>query len=323
MESSGGLREVFGSEQLAAIKNVAGSRYLPQIDVEAVRLLVSISELRSFKGAAERHRMTVSNVSNRIRKLERDFGAQVLRRTTRTLELTALGRRLVMMGEMIAHELTIAEVELARIGSQLGGSLAVSVADELVPWVTPLILQIAQDNPRLRVVMTSESRVGAQPDIRVGRVRRSVKASVPISMGLFQSLGAPLAPRQVCVRDLSTLPVCTLGHAASPFQIELHNDKSKVQLEVMPCFVTTDVEVLLRAVEAGVGVGLIPDLAFGASASRSRFKPLLPDYGIEMLGDAYEIERSDHARTNVAASYVCGMLEERLRAPSRGHSHWR
>ncbi|SOZ99789.1 hypothetical protein CBM2626_A50004 [Cupriavidus taiwanensis] len=86
--------------------------------------MVSINELSSFKGAVERYQMTVSNVSNRIRKLESDFGAQVLRRTTGTLELTALGNRLVALGETVAHELAAAEVELAKIGSQFGGTLS-------------------------------------------------------------------------------------------------------------------------------------------------------------------------------------------------------
>ncbi|SOZ68573.1 hypothetical protein CBM2633_U30006 [Cupriavidus taiwanensis] len=115
----------------------------PEIDIEAVRLLVSINELRSFKGAAERYQMTVSNVSNRIRKLESDFGAQVLRRTTGTLDLTALGHRLVALGETIA-QLAAAEVELAKIGSQFGGTLTVCLAEELIPWVTPLFNVVKQ-----------------------------------------------------------------------------------------------------------------------------------------------------------------------------------
>ncbi|RDK11461.1 hypothetical protein DN412_03605 [Cupriavidus lacunae] len=289
-------------------------RHEPDIDIEAVRLLVSISELRSFKSAAERHRMTVSNVSNRIRKLESDFGAQVLRRTTRTLELTPLGHRLVGLGESIAHELAVAEGELARIGSQFGGTLTVSVTDELMTWLAPLILQVAQDNPRLRVSLISDSQAGTQTDIRVKRVSKSSTRGTPISMVICQSMGAAIAPGTYSAADLLALPICALGHTTAALAIDLNTARSRVQVEVTPCFMTTDIEVLLQAVEHGVGLGLIPELVFRSSASRSRFRLLLTDHRMELSTDAYDVVVSDREHSKAVVRHVSSMLEQQLKA---------
>ncbi|WP_258096387.1 hypothetical protein, partial [Klebsiella pneumoniae] len=118
----------------------------------------------------------------------------------------------VVLGEAVARELAVAETELAKIGSQFGGSLTVSVADELIPWVAPLVLDVAESNPRLRVNLTMDTRTGAKPDIHVRRVSKSVTGAIPISMVVCQSVVAAIAPRQLSVADLPTLPVCTLGH---------------------------------------------------------------------------------------------------------------
>ncbi|MFC3217216.1 LysR family transcriptional regulator [Comamonas sp. JC664] len=53
------------------------------MDLNLVRLFVAIAESRNLSDAAQRSGVTRSNVSRRLALLERQFGAQLLRRTTR------------------------------------------------------------------------------------------------------------------------------------------------------------------------------------------------------------------------------------------------
>ncbi len=144
------------------------------LDMEAVQLLVSVSKLKSFKAAAAQHRMTISNVSSRIRRLESDFGAQVPRRTTRKLELTQLGARLVTLGEVVSRELASAESELARIAGEFVGILEFSVSHStLLPLLMSLVLEIAEINTRLRIeIKIADDALSDHGDVRLGFVPR-------------------------------------------------------------------------------------------------------------------------------------------------------
>ena len=64
------------------------------MDLNLIHLFVEIVEARSFTAAAQKLGMTRSNLSNRLKVLERETGAQLLRRSTRSLELTQAGETL-------------------------------------------------------------------------------------------------------------------------------------------------------------------------------------------------------------------------------------
>ncbi|QQX86638.1 LysR family transcriptional regulator [Cupriavidus necator] len=286
------------------------------MDIDAVQLLLSVSKLGSFKAAAAHHRMTVSNVSNRIRKLESDFGAQVLRRTTRKLELTQLGYRLVSLGETIAEELAAAESELAKIAGQFGGTLDFWLGDGvLLPCLMPIVLDIAADNPRLRInVAVSDGKSPMQGDVGVEVVSRSASAGTPLSMVVCQAIRAVIEPEFDYPSKMSELPVCVLGHSVSPVLLDIFKDQQKTHVDVMPSFMTTDVEVLLRAVERGVGVGLLPKVVFDSAPSRDRFRVMLPDYHIELASHDIAVSVAERSRGKDVAVHAARMLEQRLQA---------
>ena len=53
---------------------------------------VTVAELRSFRRAAERLHMAQPPLSQAIRRLERQLGAELLKRTSRSVELTEAGK---------------------------------------------------------------------------------------------------------------------------------------------------------------------------------------------------------------------------------------
>ena len=57
------------------------------MDLNLIGLFVEIVESRSLSAAARKLGMTRSNISQRLKLLERETGAQLLRRSTRNLEL--------------------------------------------------------------------------------------------------------------------------------------------------------------------------------------------------------------------------------------------
>src|SRR3546814_18281888 len=86
-------------------------------DLNLVRLFVAMVESRNLSAAAQRCGMTRSNMSHRLKRLELALGAQLLRRTTRHVELTQAGRLLDQQGVRLLDEMRSEE---RRVGHEWG-----------------------------------------------------------------------------------------------------------------------------------------------------------------------------------------------------------
>ena len=81
----------------------------PFLDVPA---FIRVAELKSFTRAAEAMGTSQSAVSQAVSRLEKRLGVLLLRRTTRSLSLTAEGERFLARGRDLLLELQDAEAEL-------------------------------------------------------------------------------------------------------------------------------------------------------------------------------------------------------------------
>ena len=75
------------------------------MDLNLIGLFVEIVESRSLSAAARKLGMTRANISQRLKLLERETGAQLLRRSTRSLELTQAGHTLYDCGQRMLEDL--------------------------------------------------------------------------------------------------------------------------------------------------------------------------------------------------------------------------
>ena len=71
------------------------------MDLNSLSLLVEILEAGNLSEAARRLKMTRANVSYHLNQFERTLGLQLVRRTTRRVEPTEAGLRLVEHGRAI------------------------------------------------------------------------------------------------------------------------------------------------------------------------------------------------------------------------------
>ena len=88
-----------------------------RLDIDSLRTLQAIVESGSFTAAAARLHLTQSAVSWKIKRLEERLGHALLVRDGKSVELTEMGRELLLHADKIlaAHDEAIAALELREL----------------------------------------------------------------------------------------------------------------------------------------------------------------------------------------------------------------
>ncbi len=165
--------------------------------LEAMRIFVAVADLQGFAPAARQLGLSAPAVSRAIVALEEHVGAQLLRRTTRSVSLTEVGARFHADCKRILAEITEAELSASGAYSAPQGQLALTAPQMFGRMhVTPVVLDFLAQHPQVSVrtffadhiVHLLEEgfdvavRIAHLPDsgmtaIRVGHVRRVMVAS--------------------------------------------------------------------------------------------------------------------------------------------------
>jgi DNA-binding transcriptional LysR family regulator len=95
------------------------------MDLGALRTFVAVAEHSSFSRAAEELHLAQPAVSQQIKRLERDVGADLLSRSTRRVHLTPAGERLLPRAVAILADVDRAQDEIRMLQSGLAGSVAI------------------------------------------------------------------------------------------------------------------------------------------------------------------------------------------------------
>jgi DNA-binding transcriptional LysR family regulator len=96
------------------------------LDFRALRYFVAVAEELHFTRAAERMYIAQPALSEQIRKLEAELGVELLRRTTRKVELTAAGEEFLLRARRILAEADEALADASRAARGETGSIRVA-----------------------------------------------------------------------------------------------------------------------------------------------------------------------------------------------------
>jgi DNA-binding transcriptional LysR family regulator len=229
--------------------------------------------------------------SRHLQWLENDLSVQLMRRSTRHIDLTDAGRAFLERARLLLADLEDAR-EVVRPGHGVAGRLVLSVPACLgIGKIVPLLPKFLEQHPRLRLDLRFEDRV---TDLLADGVDVAIRADVRLpdstfivarKIVMYERIlcGSPAFLRRhgrvSSVADLAQLPC--IVHGTPPETAWTFATPSGPQSVVVDERVRTDNILSTRALAvAGVGIGWLPKwLAFEEFRER-RLKQVLPDTAV-------------------------------------------
>jgi DNA-binding transcriptional LysR family regulator len=108
--------------------------------LDGLVMFLAVAELRGFRAASRRLRVTPSAVSQAIHSLEERIGAPLFSRTTRSVGLTQAGERLLAHARPAVDMLTAGLEAASGLGGQISGRLRINVPRASLPLLVNRLL---------------------------------------------------------------------------------------------------------------------------------------------------------------------------------------
>jgi DNA-binding transcriptional LysR family regulator len=260
--------------------------------LEELRCFLAVVKAGSFSGAAKALDLPKATVSRRVAELERRLATQLLERTTRSVRMTDAGRD---YAQHAAAALAALDDATARIHPQAAkvtprGRLRVTAPVEFgVAVLSPLLAEFVAAEPRIELDLELTSRQvdlvheGFDLGLRLGPFPEHGLDARPLGalrQGLYASpayLAAAGTPRYV--HELGERPVLQFVGAGPEPVWRLTDGAQTLELAITPRLRSNNHWVLRDAAIAGLGIGLIAELAAEPAVSAGRLRRLFPAFG--------------------------------------------
>lgn len=286
------------------------------MDVQDLRAFVAVAEELHFGRAAERLHLAQPPVSRTIKGLEKELGAELFRRTTRSVEITAAGEALLAPARRILSDLQVAvsDVHAAQRGEL--GRVRVAFAGASTQILVGQLSRASRlRHPQLTLELSSQN--FAQPainrllhdeaDISIGRwdfipdgilsriiVNEQLVVAVPTTHPLAGS--ASIRMEQLSSSRFVTLP----PHPGSVLTDRLLRLSHSTGYDPIVAQVAPDTWTALALVAAEVGIHLtISSVAENTHTAGFSFLPVEDPYEQVSLRMAWRADSHNPALTTV------------------------
>lgn len=259
--------------------------------LQALRLFTAAVEHGSLAAAARAARVSLATVSRSLAHLERELGARLLARTTRSLSLTPGGREYYERAKRIVEELAEADALLARESTEPAGRLTVSAPTLFGrQFVAPAASEFLAQHPKLelRLVLTDRYldlvEEGVDLAVRTGRLEDSsmvarrvgvYRRAVVAAPAYLERAGTPRRPS-----ELERHNCLVLSTQRAPHDWKFLTARGVTSVEVSGNWETNDNDALLAASLAGHGLARMPSWQAERHVAAGRLRTVLADYAL-------------------------------------------
>lgn len=257
--------------------------------------LTVLAEQGSYTAAAIRLGVSKAAVSQRISELERAAGVPLVRRTTRSVQLTDAGLQLVHNTRDAFDQIAWSFSGVRELASEPGGLLRVTVPvafarQQLIPQLPDFL----QAYPSIRLELDLSDRlaslttdgfdlavrhVARPPETHVAWQLAMTRALLVASPAYLQDQGLPRHPDDLAQHRCLYYPRPGERLAWALQQRDASGDTPQsVTVPVQGSFAANNSEVLRDVAIAGMGIAVIPDFSAQAALRAGTLVHVLPDW---------------------------------------------
>lgn len=260
------------------------------LDINSVAVFVQTVKSGSFAAAGRRLDMPANTVSRRVQQLEEAMGVRLLQRSTRKLNLTGAGREFYDRSVAGIEDIEAAHQDLIESSREPRGTLRVAVsADFFEHFSVEAFAGFLASQPKLRLeFLLSDARVdlieqGIDVAFRAGnledsslvarKLREGRQLLLVATPGYVQARGRPDSVESLAGHDCVATPM-----RGGRTTWRLTGPEGDAEVRVSGHFAANTLHSHLRAVRAGLGIGLLPDVLVDEDLASGRLVRVLPEY---------------------------------------------
>ncbi len=251
------------------------------MNLRDLKYVIAVAETGHFGKAAEKCFVSQPTLSGQIKKLEEELGVAIFERSSRSVEITAVGEAILRHARRIIEQADAIQ-QLARAHQDpMAGPLRIRAIPTLSPYLMPLILApLKKQHPQMQLVLSEELTDTLLQRLKNHEIDAALLAT-PVdeqeleSLPLFDEPFWVAYPREhafyekekVTRRDLDreNLLLLAEGHCLAKQAMEVCHIKDRQVDNEQANLRAASLETLIQLVGAGYGITLVPALAMRGS----------------------------------------------------------
>jgi len=253
-----------------------------QVNFKLLHMFIAVAENRSFRQASDQFNRSQSAVSMQIKLLEEQLGVALFHRTTRRVELTAEGQRLLTHARRALSEWDSGLREIREVVDMQRGTLSLACMPTIAATILPQALSAFQARyPGIKINLRELAANDLMEAIRRREVDFGIGPLVERSTEfqftpLFDDPIYALATRAFSFRkptaidlaELCTFPVL-LNSTSTALRAMLERALAAKNLQMQIAFEVVHTHTLIALATAGLGVGVLPKIALPIPLKKS------------------------------------------------------
>ena len=266
--------------------------------LNALNEFLAVARRRSFAAAAADLEISPSALSQAVRQLEAKLGVTLLSRTTRSVALTAAGRRLFeQAGPAMGQALEALKTASAQPG-EVTGQIRLTVPTTAMAFViAPVLPRFLSKHPKVEVEVHVDDRLvdivtegydaGVRLEEFLERDMVHVRLTDPfrfVAVGApsyLQRRGVPETPKDLLAHECIRVRSPTTG---SMYLWEFERGKKTWRIPVRGNLITSDHRLMVAMAEAGVGLAYLPEPEVAARLKHGSLRLVLEPFAARVPG---------------------------------------
>ena len=296
------------------------------VNLDYLRTYREVIRLGSFSEVAKRLSISQPAVSFQIQALERDLGIRLIDRRQKTIAMTQAGKRLLHFAELVGKERDRLVRDLSQLRDEVTGDLAIAAStipgEFLLP---PIVAQFKRLHPTITARMMVSDSLAVISRIHNNEYEIGFCGTLPEGTDLTAFKIAedeivlivlpehPFAQREEVSFGELEKESLILREETSGTQRSLESLLLKAGFDLSRCtpsLVLGSTQAVISAVEAGIGIAFVSNLAINKSLSLGLVK-VVGIEGLRLRRNFYCIYRKERIVSRLLEEFIA-FVESRI-----------